>query len=155
MPSKATTVEEYISELSEDRKPIIIALRKVLKDNLPQGFREGIGYGMLSYFVPHSIYPNGYHCDPKLPLGFISVASQKNHISIHHLGLYMSNPLLDWFTEEWNKYSAKKLDMGKGCIRFKKPEDIPLKLIEELAKKVTVEDYIAQYEKALSTRNKN
>ncbi len=155
MQSTAATPEEYIAQLPEDRKAIITAIRKALKKNLPKGFKEGVGYGMLSYCVPHSIYPKGYHCDPKLPLGFISVASQKSHIAIYHMGLYGSNSLLTWFTEEWKKHSTKKLDMGKSCIRFKKPADVPLKLIEELATKLTVEQYIEQYENALATHKKN
>jgi len=149
MQSKATTPEQYIDELPEDRKAIVSAIRNAIKNNLPKGFEEVIGYGMLGYVVPHSIYPSGYHCNPKLPLPFINVASQKNYISVHHMGLYASKPLLDWFLAEWEKHSTKKIDMGKGCIRFKKAEDVPLKLIEALAKKVTVEKYIETFEKAL------
>lgn len=132
MESNATTPEEYIAQLPEDRKAIITAMRKAIKKNLPKGFKEVIGYGMLGYCVPHSLYPNGYHCDPKQPLPFIGLASQKNHIGFYHMGMYSSTPLLQWFTEEWKKHSSKKLDMGKSCVRFKKPEDVPLKLIEEL-----------------------
>ncbi len=148
MQSKATTPEQYIDELPEDRKAIVSAIRNAIKNNLPKGFEEVIGYGMLGYVVPHSIYPSGYHCNPKLPLPFINVASQKNYISVHHMGLYASKPLLDWFLVEWEKHSTKKIDMGKGCIRFKKAEDVPLKLIEALAKKVTVEKYIETFENA-------
>jgi uncharacterized protein YdhG (YjbR/CyaY superfamily) len=150
MQSTATTPGQYIDELPEDRKAIISAIRKAIKDNLPKGFEEVIGYGMLGYVVPHSIYPAGYHCNPKFPLPFINIASQKNHISIHHMGLYASKPLLDWFLAEWDKHSTKKLDMGKGCIRFKKAEDVPLKLIEELAKKMTPQQWVEQYEKAFT-----
>jgi uncharacterized protein YdhG (YjbR/CyaY superfamily) len=148
MKSTATTPEEYIESLPEERKAIIIDIRNAIKNNLPKGFEEVIGYGMLGYVVPHSIYPAGYHCNPKLPLPFINVASQKNYISVHHMGLYASKPLLNWFLEEWEKHSTKKIDMGKGCIRFKKAEDVPLKLIEALAKKVTVEKYIETFENA-------
>jgi uncharacterized protein YdhG (YjbR/CyaY superfamily) len=150
MQSTATTPGQYIDELPEDRKAIIIAIRNAIKDNLPKGFEEVIGYGMLGYVVPHSIYPAGYHCNPKFPLPFINIASQKNHISIHHMGLYASKPLLDWFLAEWDKHSTKKLDMGKGCVRFKKAEDVPLKLIEELAKKMTPQQWVEQYEKAFT-----
>ena len=152
MQSKATTPEEYINELPEDRKKIISEIKKAIKTNLPKGFKEVMAYGMIGYVVPHSIYPNGYHCNPKLPLPYINIASQKNHISIHHMGLYSSSKLLDWFTKEWENHSTKKLDMGKGCIRFKKPEDVPIKLIVELVKKVTVEKWIEQYESALAKR---
>jgi uncharacterized protein YdhG (YjbR/CyaY superfamily) len=154
MQSKATTPKQYIDELPEERKVIIAAIRSAVKDNLPTGFEEVISYGMIGYVIPHSIYPAGYHCNPKLPLGFINIGSQKNHIAIHHLGLYSSNFLLEWFTAEWEKYSTKKLDMGKGCIRFKKAEDVPLKLIAALAKKVTVDQYIEMYEKALASNKK-
>jgi hypothetical protein len=148
MASKAATPEEYIASLPEDRKAIIASIRKVLLKNLPKGFEEAMGYGMLGYCVPHSIYPNGYHCNPKLPLPFVSLGSTKGHIALHHLGLYGSTDLLDWFVAEWPKHSTKKLDMGKGCVRFKKAEDIPLKLIEELAKKMTPQQWIEVYEKA-------
>ena len=109
-------------------------------------------YGMLGYVVPHSLYPPGYHCDPKLPLGFISLASQKNYISLYHMALY-EGELLDWFKEKWNEVSNKKLDIGKCCIRFKNPEDIPIKLIGELASKITPVKWVEIYEKALKSRN--
>lgn len=143
-----TNPEEYIASLPEDRKIIVSAIRKALLKNLPKGFEEGIGYGMLCYSVPHSLYPNGYHCNPKLPLPFISLGSTKGHISLHHMGLYGSSALLDWFIAEWPNHSTKKLDMGKGCVRFKKAEDVPLKLIEELAKKMTPKQWIETYENA-------
>ena len=145
MQSKALTAEEYLDSLPEDRKKIITKLRNTIRKNLPKGFKESMGYGMLCYVVPHSIYPPGYHCDPKLALPFISLASQKNHIAIYHMGLY-GGKYLDWFQKEWKNHSDKKLDMGKSCIRFKKPEDIPLDLIAELCTKMTPEDWIAVYE---------
>lgn len=154
MQSKATTPEQYINELPEDRKEIISAIRIAIKNNLPKGFEEVMGYGMLGYVIPHSIYPAGYHCTPKLPLPFINIASQKNHISIYHMGLYASKPVLDWFLVEWQKNSTKKIDMGKGCLRFKKAEDVPLKLIAELAKKITVKQYIDTYESVIKSRAK-
>ncbi len=152
MQSKATTPEQFIDELPEDRKAIISAIRKAIRDNLPKGFEEVIGYGMLGYVVPHSIYPGGYHCTPKLPLPFINIASQKNHISIHHLGLYASKPMIDWFTAEWEKHTTKKMDMGKGCLRFKKAEDVPINLIEILAKKMSVEQWIEIYESNIKNK---
>ncbi|MFZ1676816.1 MAG: DUF1801 domain-containing protein [Saprospiraceae bacterium] len=151
MQSKATTPEEYIDSLPEDRKKIISDIRKVILKNLPKGFKEGIGYGMLCYSVPHSIYPPGYHVDPKQPLGLISIASQKNHIAMYHMGLY-AGPLLIWFQDEWKKSTTKKLDMGKSCVRFKKAEDVPLELIGRLAAKLTPQKWIEIYENALNSR---
>ena len=149
MQSIATTAEQYLAELPEDRKEAMIKLRNAIKDNLPEGFKEGMGYGMLCYSVPHSIYPNGYHCNPKLPLPFISLASQKNFIAVYHMGIYSDKNLLDWFVAEFPKHAKTKLDMGKSCLRFKKMDDIPFEFIAELAKKMTVEDWISTYEKAL------
>lgn len=126
------------------------ALRKVVKTNLPKGFKEVMAYGMIGYVVPHSIYPAGYHCDPTLPLGFISIASQKNFVAIYHMGIYGDPKLLKWFNEAYSKVCKTKIDMGKSCIRFKKPNDIPLDLIGELCTKISVEDYLKFYEAALS-----
>ncbi|RZJ29764.1 MAG: DUF1801 domain-containing protein [Flavobacterium sp.] len=148
MQSTAKTPQQYIDELAEDRKVAIEKIRKAIIDNLPAGFTESMGYGMLCYSVPHSIYPAGYHCDPKLPLPFISVASQKNFIALYHMGMYANKPLLDWFVVEYPKYAKFKLDMGKSCVRFKKPDDIPFDLIAQLASKVTVDDWIKMYESA-------
>ena len=148
MQSKATTPEQYLSELPEDRKEAMLRLRNAIKENLPQGFEEVISYGMLGYVVPHSIYPSGYHCDPKLPLPFINLASQKNFIALYHMGIYANKNLESWFVSEYPKHVKTKLDMGKSCIRFKKMEDIPFDFIGELAAKVSVEDWISNYEKA-------
>jgi len=147
MQSKASTVDAYIDELPEDRKAAIKKLRAVIKKNLPKGFKEGMGYGMIGYVVPHTLYPKGYHCDPKLPLPFLSLAWQKNFIAVYHMGIYASPVLLQWFTEAHAKASTKKLDMGKSCIRYKKPEDIPYELIGELAARITPAEWIAMYEK--------
>ena len=149
MQSKALTPEQYLSELPDDRKATMLKLRKKIKDNLPKGFEEVMSYGMLGYVVPHSIYPNGYHCDPKLPLGFMSLASQKNFIAVYHMGVYGSSELHDWFVAEYPKHCKTKLDMGKSCIRFKKMDDIPFDLIAELSRKITVKQYIDDYEKVL------
>lgn len=148
MQSKAITVDQYLAELPADRKNIISELRKAFNKNLPKGFEEGMSYGMIGYFVPHKIYPKGYHCDPKLPLPFACIASQKNHIAIYHMGIYATPELLQWFEKEWTKHSTKKLDMGKSCIKFKKAEDVPLKLIGELATKLTPQQWIETYENA-------
>ncbi|MCC6307156.1 MAG: DUF1801 domain-containing protein, partial [Chitinophagaceae bacterium] len=141
-------VEQYVSELPADRQATINALRKVIKKNLPKGFQECMGYGMLGYVVPHSIYPAGYHCNPKDPLPFMGLASQKNSINLYHMGIYAEPKLYKWFTEAHAKASPKKLDMGKSCVRYKKAEDIPLKLIGELASKMTPKEWISLYESA-------
>ena len=154
MQSKATTVEEYLSELSEDRKAPMLKLREAIKNNLPEGFEEVISYGMLGYVVPHSIYPAGYHCTPKLPLPFINLASQKNTISLYHMGIYGDKNLLDWFVAEYSKHAKSKIDMGKGCFRFKKMDDIPYDLIGELATKISVQDWMTFYEQNWKSRNK-
>jgi uncharacterized protein YdhG (YjbR/CyaY superfamily) len=146
MTSKATTPEEYIAELPEDRVEGITKLRKVINDNLPKGFKEEMSYGMIGYVVPHSIYPDGYHCTPKLPLPFMNFASQKNSVNIYHMGIYAKPELLNWFTTEYPKHCTAKLDMGKSCIRFKKMDQIPFELIAELVKKMSVEDWIKCYE---------
>lgn len=146
MTSNAKTLEEYVASLPEDRKSVVSEIIKTFSKHLPKGFETGISYGMVGFCVPHSLYPKGYHCDPKQPLPFAGVASQKNHISIYHMGLYASTSLMDWFVTEWKNHSAKKLDMGKSCIRFKKAEDVPLKLIAELASKLTPKQWIEIYE---------
>jgi hypothetical protein len=149
MQSKATTPEAYIAEMPQERQKAFSRLRTVIKKNLPKGFKEGMGYGMMGWSVPHSLYPPGYHCNPKDPLPFMSIASQKNFIAVYHMGIYADQKLLKWFTAEHAKASQKKLDMGKSCIRYKKPEDIPFELIGELASKITPDEWIAVYEKNL------
>jgi len=152
MQSKATTVEEYLNELPADRQKAMMELRKEIKKNLPKGFEEEMNYGMIGYVVPHSIYPAGYHCDPKLPLPFMNIASQKNFIAVYNMGMYADKDLLDWFVTEFPKCTTAKLDMGKSCIRFKKMDTIPYKLIGELAGKITVQDWIKKYEQAFKKR---
>ncbi len=146
MQSKATSPEQYISELPEDRKEVIKILRQTILDNLPKEFEEQMSYGMLGYVVPHTIYPDGYHCSPELPLPFLNIASQKNFVAVYHAGIYASKELHDWFVGEYPKYVKTKLDMGKSCIRFKKPETIPYELIGELCTKMTVDEWITIYE---------
>lgn len=148
MKSAATDVKTYLNELPEERRAIMTLLLQQIKNNLPKGFEEVMQYGMVSYVVPHQLYPKGYHCDPKQPLPFLSVASQKNFIAIYHMGIYADADLLNWFITEFARHSPKKPDMGKSCIRFKKPEDIPLDLIGALAKKITPKAWIALYESA-------
>lgn len=123
--------------------------------NLPNGFEEQISYGHIGFVVPHSMYPNGYHCDPTSPLPFIGLASQKNFIALYHMGIYSDEKLLNWFIEEYPKHAKRKLDMGKSCIRFKKTDDIPYDLIGRLASKITPDQWIATYEKNLLTEINN
>lgn len=149
MKYEASTPEEYIAQLPDERRVIIEKLRTVIKQNLPKGFEEGINYNMLGYYVPHSMYPNGYHCDSKLPLPFMNVASQKNSVNLYHMGIYANQELLQWFVDEYPKYSKYKLDMGKSCIRFKRMDDIPYKLIAELCTKISVDEWITTYETAI------
>ncbi|HIB47281.1 MAG TPA: DUF1801 domain-containing protein [Flavobacteriaceae bacterium] len=149
MQYQANTVEEYIDQIPEDRKAPIKKLRQTIKENLPKGFEEGILYKMIGYYVPHSLYPDGYHCDPQTPLPFINVASQKNFVALYHSGIYAKKELLDWFVAEYPKHCKYKLDMGKSCVRFKKMDDIPYDLIAELATKMTAEEWIDIYEKAI------
>jgi uncharacterized protein YdhG (YjbR/CyaY superfamily) len=146
---KALTPDQYIELLPEERKEVIQKLRDVILSNLPPGFEEAISYGMIGYVVPKTTYPKGYHANPELPLPFISIASQKNHIAIYHMGLYSKDSLLEWFLQEYSQYSETKPDMGKSCLRFKKEKDIPFELIGRLAAKMTVHKWISIYEATL------
>ena len=146
MQSTATTVDQYIAELPEERQKVISQLRKQIKKNLPKGFKESMGYGMMGYAVPHSMYPAGYHCNPKDPLPFMGLASQKHFVAVYSMAIYSDPKLLKWFTDEYVKAGVGKLDMGKSCIRFKKLDDIPYKLIGELMEKMSVKEWINIYE---------
>lgn len=154
MQSTAKSPLDYLDTLPEERKAAMIKLRKTIVENLPKGFEETMTYGMLGWVVPHSTYPKGYHCDPKLPLGFLSIASQKNFIALYHMGIYSDKNLLDWFVAEYPKHVKTKLDMGKSCIRFKKADQIPYELIGQLAQKMTPKDWISAYENALNSTRK-
>lgn len=154
MQYKAINADDYIDQIPEDRKPAIKKLRAVIKKNLPKGFKEAVGYGMMGYCVPHSLYPAGYHCKPEDPLPFMGIASQKNFIAVYHMGIYAIPELQKWFTAAHAKASPKKLDMGKSCLRYKKAEDIPYELIGELASKITPEQWISVYENNLKPRKK-
>lgn len=147
MTYDAKIVDEYISQLPEERKKVVVQLRKTIKENLPEGFEECISYKMIGYVVPHSIYPAGYHCDTKLPLPFINIASQKNFVALYHSGIYADNKLLNWFVAEYPKHCKRKLDMGKSCVRFKYMDDIPYELIAVLCTKMTADEWITLYEK--------
>lgn len=148
MQSKVKNVTDYLKEVPEERAPYFSKLRDVILKNIPKGFEECMQYGMIGYVVPHSIFPDGYHCDPKIPLPFVSIASQKNFIALHHMGIYANPKLLEWFVAEYPKHCKTKLDMGKGCIRFKKADQIPFDLVAELIQKITVKDWIKMYQDA-------
>ena len=148
MPSEVQDVEEYLAALPEDRREAITAIRKVILKNLPKGYEEGIQWGMPSYFVPLSEYPSGYNCQPDQPLPFVGFASQKNHMAFYGFCIYIDEVLKDRFVEDWEK-TGKKLDMGKSCVRFKKLEDVPLKVIGDAVKRVPMKKYIKQYEEQL------
>lgn len=146
MTPATQTPKEILAALPDDRKEAVQRLYEAIANNLPAGFAETVSSGYISFVVPHSLYPAGYHCNPKQPLPFVSIGSQKSHIALHHLGLYGDADLLAWFTGEYPKHSPTKLDMGKGCVRFKKPGQIPYALIGELMKKRTPQQWIAFYE---------
>ncbi|MEN9987658.1 MAG: hypothetical protein RLZZ585_697 [Bacteroidota bacterium] len=141
------SVEAYIARIPEAHRPDFLRLMEVIQQNIPEGFQEAESYNMIGYVVPHEIYPDGYHCTPKLPLPFLNIACQKNFIAVYHMGIYSDENLLNWFVAEFPKHSSKKLDMGKSCIRFKHGQEIPFDLIGELAQKMTVKDWINRYEK--------
>ena len=152
MQYKATSPEDYINQVPDERQETLKKLRKVINANLPKGFEEGIQYGMIGYYVPHSIYPDGYHCTPSEPLPFMSFASQKNSVNLYHSGIYAVPEIHDWFVNEYPKHCKRKLDMGKSCIRFKKLDEIPFELIGELSTKLSVDEWINIYEKAVKNK---
>lgn len=152
MKTEIKTVQGLLDNIPADRQEAFYKLHEVIVKNLPKGFEAAISYGGLGYVVPHSIYPNGYHCKPIEPLPFAGLASQKNSINFYHMGIYADPALLDWFVKEYHKHSKQKLDMGKSCIRFKKLDDIPYQLIGALMKKMSVKQWIACYERM---KNKN
>ena len=152
MQYKADSPEEYIDQLPPERQAVTSKLRTVILKNLPGGFEEQMSYGMLGYVVPHSIYPEGYHCNPKLPLPFINLASQKNFVALYHSGIYADPKLYDWFVSEYPAHCKYKLDMGKSCVRFKKMNDVPYDLIATLCTKMTPNDWIARYEENLKKK---
>jgi Domain of unknown function (DU1801) len=150
--SRATSVEQYLTELPAERRPAVTQLRELFNRRLPKGFEERMSYGMIGWVVPHSLYPAGYHCDPRLPLPFLSLASQKRHISVYHLGLYAEGDLLAWFIAEHAKASSRRLDIGKCCVRYGKPDDIPYELLGRLAARMTPRQWIERYEKNVKGR---
>lgn len=150
MTIEASNPDEYLSKVPEDRQEVFAQLRDAINTNLPTGFEETMMYGMISWVVPHSRYPDGYHVTPELPLPFMHLASQKNHIAVYHMCAYSDEGLQQWFHEEYAKRVPTKLDMGKSCIRFKNPKKIPVDLIAELASKVTPAEWIEKYESTIN-----
>jgi uncharacterized protein YdhG (YjbR/CyaY superfamily) len=146
MRIQATSVDDYIQQAPEARQEALRTLRALIQNHLPAGFLEGLSYGMPGYVVPHEIYPPGYHCDPKLPLPFLSFANQKNFIALYHMGLYANEEMMAWFTASWDAKSHGKLDMGKSCIRFKNVAKIPWGLLEELVAQMTPRQWVELYE---------
>lgn len=152
MTSDAKTPDEYTAALPDERKQAVSQLRAVIKKNLPAGFKETMGYGMIGYVVPLDRYPAGYHCNPELPLPFINLASQKNFIALYHSGMYASQALLSWFTSEYSRHANSKPDMSKSCVRFKNLPHIPFQLIGDLCTKMSVDEWIALYEKNINPK---
>nr|WP_207190479.1 DUF1801 domain-containing protein [Galbibacter mesophilus] len=141
-----------MNALPVERRDAFNKLRQVILRSKPEELEETLSYGMIGYVVPHSVYPAGYHCDPKLPLPFINIASQKNYIALYHSGIYADKNLHDWFVGEYPKHTDAKLDMGKSCVRFKKMDKIPFALIEELMGKLSVQEWIGIYENAVKRK---
>ena len=152
MQISAENTQIYIENIPEERQEGMQKLNETIRKNIPTGFTEMMQYNMPSWSISLEDYPNGYHCTPNTPLPFLSVANQKNSINFYHMGIYMKPEILEWFQQEFPKHSKKKLDMGKSCVRFKKPEDIPFELVGELVSKITPEEYIAIYEKTLNRK---
>ena len=134
--------------MSAERRGALEAVRRVILANLDKDYEEGMQYGMIGYYVPHRVFPAGYHCDPKQPLPFANLASQKNHLSLYLMCVYGDSPLAEWFRESWAK-TGKKLDMGKTCVRFKKVEDLALDVVGEAIRRMPVSKYLKQYEQAM------
>ncbi len=151
MKSSARSPAEYVAALPPGRREVIKRLRHLLRTSLPKGFKEVMSGGMLAYVVPHSIFPAGYHCDPRRPLPFINLAAQKQYVALYHLGLY-DRALLAWLEREWPKHTEAKLDLGKCCLRFRRLDQIPYDLIGELAAKMTPQQWIAVYQRAIARR---
>ena len=149
MKIEANSPQEYLEKVPEERKEALKKLRSVIKKNLPKGFEETMSYGMIGYVVPHSIYPDGYHCDPSLPLPFMNLASQKNYIAVYHSGIYANKEMYKWFVEEYKKETGKKPDMGKSCIRLKNLDKIPFDLIAQLSSRITPQEWINTYEQSI------
>lgn len=144
--SAADTPEAYLAELPDERRPAVERLRAAILDNLPAGFEETMSYGMIGYVVPHALYPDGYHCNPEQPLPFMSLANQKQYVAVYHMGIYTDEDLMRWFKDAYRARAEGRLDMGKSCIRLRKPDQAPFELFGELASKMTPQDWIDRYE---------
>ena len=153
MKSNAATVEAYLQSLPDDRRAALSAVRKVILANLPEGYEERMNCGMIGYVVPHRLYPAGYHCDPRQPLPFANLASQKNHMALYLYNVYGDAATEQWFRKAWQA-AGKKLDMGKSCVRFRKVEDVPLEVIGQVIARTPVQRYVAAIEKALGARSR-
>jgi hypothetical protein len=150
MPSKTISITEYLQSLPDDKRKAMEKLRSAIRKNLPKGFKEEMNYGMIGYVIPHTLYPKGYHCKPTDPLPFMNIAAQKNFMAVYHMGLYADPVLMKWFLSAYPEHCEGKPDMGKSCIRFKKPEQVPFALIGELASKMSPADWIRLYEKSFT-----
>lgn len=154
MTSDAKTVKEYLKQIPDDQKEMYNHIRDCIVANLPAGFEEVMSYGMIGYVVPHSIYKDGYHCNPKLPLPFMALAAQKNFIAFYHMGIYAKPALYEWFTHAYLKATPTKLDIGKSCLRFKKSANVPFALVGELVQKMTPQEWISIYEAQYKNKRK-
>ena len=152
MKIKAENIEEYFANIPKERRDPMNKLRAIINKNIPKEFTEMLNYGMPGWVVPFSVYPDGYHCNPKLPVPFINIASQKHFIGFYHMGIYANPELYKWFVNEYPKHCKRKLDMGKSCIRLKNIEEIPYKLLAELCTKMTANDWIELYEEKLKSK---
>ena len=148
MTSTAKDVETYLAEMTAEKQETVRKIREVILENLPNGFEETMSYEMIGYVVPHSLFPQGYHCDPKLPLPFINLAAQKNNISLYHMGIYAKTELMEWYIKHYEGSTKYKLNMGKGCIRFRNEKAINFELIAQLVQKMRVDEWIATYERS-------
>ena len=148
------SITDYLAQVDDERKPAFTQLYQTIKQNIPPQFSEQLIYGQIGFVVPKTIYPSGYHCTPELPLPFVTIAAQKSHLALYHMGIYMLPDVYDWFVAEYPNHSKRKLDMGKSCVRFKKTDDIPFDLIAQLMQKIPLETYVATYEAILNKPKK-
>lgn len=153
MTSTAATVEDYLGQVPEDRRQALETLRALILENKPPEVEEGMQYGHIGYFVPHSVYPPGYHCDPKQPLPYVGLASQKNHMALYLFCMYVGQDKVETFRQRFLA-AGKKLDMGASCVRFKKLEDLPLDVIADTIRELTLDDFLTQYESVKPKKKK-
>src|SRR2546423_10728637 len=151
--SMSSSSPESLAPTPADRRAALSAVRSVINKNLPAGYEEGIQFGMIGWYVPLSVYPAGYGENPKVPLSFVALASQKSGMVLHFLCFYGHPTLSTWFTSEYRK-SGKKLDMGKGCVRFKSLEDLALDVVGRTVARVSAEEHMANYRAARALMGK-